>query len=348
MFNPLKSNREKARFFLMLNVALRAGLPLYRTLNIMKDSLPNYWKNVIQVLSENIRRGYSLYQSIAPFKEIFEPVTLKLIAVAENTGKLDNICIYLFEYYQTKDRVLTKIVSAVTYPIFIVIFSLIISYMILVFVFPVIVNMYAEFAANLPLVTLVLKKLVDTLSLKNILVFVSIFVVVFFLMYLLIGRERIFYIIEDILLLLPIISKVYSKFIVNNFLYAFVLCIKSGLSMSEAIKHSLSVLPANVQRRHFYDVYSRISEGQSLSSILKNKPYFNKVIINFISSYEETGNIDIVDKLINYLTFDINMFLDRVIVLIEPLLISFISIFVFFIAVAVLIPMMSISFQLVQ
>ncbi|MFN4220363.1 MAG: type II secretion system F family protein, partial [bacterium] len=149
-FFTAKSDREKARFFLMLNVALRSGLPLYQTLNIMKESLPVYWRDIITVLAENLRRGYSLSQTMKSFDEIFEPIVLKLINVGENTGKLDEVCKYLFEFYENKSKIVNKLVSSLLYPIFIVVFAFIIAYVVLNFVFPVVVTMYNEMNVKLP------------------------------------------------------------------------------------------------------------------------------------------------------------------------------------------------------
>ncbi|MEM2174947.1 MAG: type II secretion system F family protein, partial [Candidatus Micrarchaeia archaeon] len=112
----------------MMNVALRAGLPLYQTLNIMKDSLPVQWRDVVSVIAENLRRGYSLSQTMSNFKNVFEPLTLKLINVGENTGKLDEICVYLFEFYENKGKVVNKLFSSLSYPIFIVTFAFVIAY----------------------------------------------------------------------------------------------------------------------------------------------------------------------------------------------------------------------------
>ncbi|MCS6955152.1 MAG: type II secretion system F family protein, partial [Candidatus Calescibacterium sp.] len=343
-----KSDREKARFFLMLNVSLRSGLPLYQTLLIVRESLPYYWRDVVSFLSENLRRGYSLSQSMQTFKEIFEPVTLKLIAVGESTGKLDDICIYLFEFYENKSRVINKLVSSISYPIFIVSFAIIIAYIVLNFVFPVVIGMYDELNVKLPFMTQLLKLFMEFFSFQNLLIFFTLFVLVGGGVYLYIGKEKFMAFFLDMFSSLPIISNIYKKYVVNNFLYTFVLCIKSGLTMSDAIKFSLALLPERISKKHFSDVYKRVLEGEELSKILSNKPFFNKIIINFISSYEETAKTEIIDKLVGYLTFDINLAIDRVLILIEPLLVTGVSLFVFFIAASILVPIMGISMHFVQ
>lgn len=347
-FFSLNNDREKARFFLMMNVALRAGLPLYQTLNIMKDSLPVQWRDVVSVIAENLRRGYSLSQTMSNFKNVFEPLTLKLINVGENTGKLDEICVYLFEFYENKGKIINKLFSSLSYPIFIVTFALVVAYVVLNFVFPVVINMYSDLNMKLPAMTQFLKFFVDIVNLRNLLIFLVIFVLFAGFVYFYVGKEKLVGMVLDFFSSLPIISDIYKKYVVSNFLYALVLCLKSGLIMSDGIKFSLALLPERVYKKYFSDVYKRILEGEQLSSILIEKPLFNKIIVNFIASYEETAKTEIIDKLIGYLNFDINIAIDRILVLIEPVLITGVSLFVFFIAASILLPIIGISVQFTQ
>ncbi len=346
--NLLKTDREKARFFLMLNVALRSGLPLYKTLTIMKDSLPYYWKDIIVVLSESLRRGYSLYQTMGNFKDVFEGITIKLIEVGESTGKLDEICLYLFDFYETKGKVVNKLFSSISYPLFIIVFALIIAYIVLNFVFPVVTTMYNELGFKIPFITQVFKNILDLTSLKNILISLVLFLLIFGGIYVYLGKGKMNYFFLSIFSSLPIVSGIYKKYVVSKFLYSLVLCLKSGLTLSEAVKLSLQLLPQRIEQKYFSKVYKRILEGDKLSKVLKDIPIFSRVIINFIASYEETAKTEIIDKLVNYLNFEINMEIDRILIVIEPLLITGISIFVFFIAGAVLMPIIGISMQFVQ
>lgn len=339
-----KNDNEKARFFLMLNTSLRSGLPLYQSLIIMKDTLPFYWKDIVSTMATNIRNGYSLYQTMQIFKDTFEPITLRLIAVGERTGRLDDICKYLFEYYENKSKVISRLISALNYPLFIFVFALIISYIILNFILPVVIGIYDELNMSLPFITKVIMVFVmNIFSFNNVIIFFVLFLLILGGLYVFLGKEKLREIFQVVISNLPIISNIYKKYVVNNFLYAFVLCIKSGLTASEAIKISITVIPQNISKKYFSDVYKRVLEGEELSKILVGKPIFNKIVINFIASYEETAKTEVIDKLISYLSFDINLSIDRILILIEPLLVVGISIFVFFIAIAVLLPLINIS-----
>lgn len=346
--SSLKSDRDKARLFLMLNVALRAGLPLYQTLNIIKDSLPFQWRDVVTALAENLRRGYSLYQTMQTFRDIFEPLVLKLINVGESTGKLDSVCIYIFEYYESKNKIVNKLFSSMTYPFFIIVIAFIISFIILKFIIPVVINMYSELNIQLPLVTKILGLFVGLFNLTNFLIVMVVFFLILGFIYLYFGKDRFVNFIGEIFFNLPFISRIYRKFIVINFLYSFALCIKSGLTMSESIKLSLDLLPKSIYNKHFSDVYRLIMKGEPLSKILRNKPLFNRIIVNFIASYEETAKIEIIDKLTHYLTFDINLAIDSILVLVEPILIIGVSLFVFFIAASILMPIMGLVTHFIQ
>jgi len=342
-----RSNQDKERFFLMLNVAMKSGLPLYTTLMVIKDSLPISWQAVISSLADNIRKGYSLSQTMQSFKDTFDQLDLKLIYIGENTGRLENICLYLFELYNNKNKIVSKIFSSLTYPAFVIVMALVIAYIVLNFVFPLMMAMYKDIGLKLPLFTQVVKGFVDLLTLKNLIIFFVFFALIFGLVYYFLGKEKISYFLVDVFSFIPIVSKIYKKFIVVNFLYSLSLSIKSGLTMSESIKLAMSTLPKRIVDKHLNDVYQKIIEGESLSNVLKDKKIFDKVVVSFIANYEDTAKIEVLDKLIDYLIFDINLAIDNIGIL-EPLLITGVSLFVFALAIAILMPLINISVFIAQ
>jgi len=342
-----KSNIDKSRFYLMLSVSLKSGLPIYSSLMVLKDSLPLSWRAIVTSLADKLRNGYPLSTTMQSFKDTFDQLDTKLIYIGESTGRIENICFYLFELYNNKNKIVSKIFSSLTYPTFVIIMALVIGYIVLNFVFPLMMSMYKDMGLKLPWFTQLVKTFVDLLTLKNLIIFVTFLGIVFGAIYAFVGKEKISYFLVDVFSFLPIISKIYKKFIVVNFLYSLSLSIKSGLTMSEGIKLALSTLPKRIVDTHFHDVYKRILEGENLSNILREKKFFDKVVVSFIANYEDTAKIEILDRMIDYLIFDINLAIESIGIL-EPLLITGVSLFVFALAIAILMPMMNLSIFIAQ
>jgi len=191
------SNQNERRFFLMLNIAMRSGLPLYNALMVIKDSLPISWQAIASSLAYSIRKGYSLFDTMQSFKDTFDQLDLKLIYVAENTGRLDSILLYLFELYNNKNKMVYKIFSSLTYPAFVIVMDLVIAYIVLNLVFPLMMAMYKDMGLKLPLFIQMVKGFVDLLTLKNLIIFFVFSALIFGLVYYFWGKEKISYFFVD-------------------------------------------------------------------------------------------------------------------------------------------------------
>lgn len=327
----------------MLYTAVKSGLPLYRALLIIKDSLYVFFRDLILNLAEDLKRGVSLYNSLSKRKELFEPLVLRLVYVGENTGRLENIFFYIYKYYENKSKVRNKLIASTIYPVYIMIITILISYFVMTIVFPSILNLYNEMDLKLPFLTQVVSYFAKLLSFKNLIIIIIILIIfgVFFSFYV---KKDVFY--ERFflsLLNIKFINEFYKKYFNNMFLYSLSLCIKSGLSMSESIKFSLLVFPDFITKKYLGDIYKKIFEGEALSDILANNKQVPKIVTYFIRTYEETGKVEVLDSLCDFMTFEIEITLESLLSLAEPILITFVSIFTVILALSILLPVISLG-----
>lgn len=116
---PLVSNLMKsilvARFVRMLAILLKAGVSLVESLEIIKDTLDNYYyKKAIEDAKEKVQKGIKLSEALQPYYNLFIPPTIELIAVGEDTGKtsdiLSNLSVFMEEEIKRSTR---NIISAI-------------------------------------------------------------------------------------------------------------------------------------------------------------------------------------------------------------------------------------------
>jgi type II secretory pathway component PulF len=87
---PLNAQFAMARFCRMLGTMLGAGVPLVQSLNVARRSIGN--QILVDAVSQSIERvqqGGRLGESLAECKNLFPGSVLEMIAVAEESGKLD-------------------------------------------------------------------------------------------------------------------------------------------------------------------------------------------------------------------------------------------------------------------
>ncbi|MGB9638281.1 MAG: type II secretion system F family protein, partial [bacterium] len=336
-------DKEKARFFLMLYTAIKSGLPLYRALLIVKDSLDVFFRDLILNLAEDLRRGVSLYNSLNKRKDLFEPLVLRLVYVGENTGRLENIFFYIYRYYENKSKLKNKLISSAIYPIFIMVITILISYFVMTAVFPSILNLYAEMDLRLPFLTKIVSYFTKLFSLKNLIIIIIIFVIVVIFLNFYVKKDVFYEKLISSLLSIKFVNEFYKKYFNSMFLYSLSLCIKSGLSMSDSIKFSLLVFPDFITRKYLGDIYKRILEGEALSDILANNKQVPKIVTYFIRTYEETGKVEVLDSLCDFMNFEIEITLESLLSLTEPLLITFVAFFTVILALSILLPIISLG-----
>ncbi len=336
-------DKEKSRFFLMLYTAIKSGLPLYRALLIVKDSLDVFFRDLIVNLAEDLRKGVSLYNSLSKRKDLFEPLVLRLVYIGENSGRLENIFFYIYKYYENRGKVRAKLISSMIYPAFIIVVTILISYFVMTAVFPSILNLYSDMSVKLPFLTQVVASITKLFSLKNLIIILFVFFILFLVFHFFVKKDVFYEKLLSFLLSIKFIDNFYKKYFNSMFLYSLSLCIKSGLSMSESIKFSLLVFPDFITKKYLGEVYKRILEGEALSDILANNKQVPKIVTYFIRTYEETGKIEVLDSLSEFMTFEIELTLESLLSLTEPILITFVACFTVILALAILLPIISLG-----
>src|SRR3989344_4203333 len=145
------SLKNQILFIKQLAILIRAGVPLFQSLRMLKDQSRSRSMNIImnQVIKDVENEQY-LATTLGKFKKIFGELTINVIAVGEISGNLSDNLDHLVVSLKKKQSLKRKIVGASIYPVFIVIATLGISVMLTVFVFPKIIPVFQSINYQLP------------------------------------------------------------------------------------------------------------------------------------------------------------------------------------------------------
>ncbi|HEX5054890.1 MAG TPA: type II secretion system F family protein [Gammaproteobacteria bacterium] len=89
-----------ARFARTLALALKAGVPVLQAINVTARAVGNeYMSTKIISMRENIERGESMLRAAAK-QEVFTPIVLQMIAVGEETGRIDEMLEEVAGFYE--------------------------------------------------------------------------------------------------------------------------------------------------------------------------------------------------------------------------------------------------------
>jgi hypothetical protein len=150
-----ESRKVKRHEFLVFNqelaTLLKAGMPLVQSLDILRSRLSNpVFKSVLDDVYEKVRGGTALSDAFTAHGDLFPPSTRPSLMAGERSGNLDAVLRRFVSYSKTIDTVRSKTISAMIYPVILMLLALVLVGIIVVKVVPTFADFYGSFNAELP------------------------------------------------------------------------------------------------------------------------------------------------------------------------------------------------------
>ena len=150
-------SRQLTTFTRQLSILQDAGLPILRSLNILKNQAENggLRNSLIDTVYE-IEGGSSLSEAFGKNPRVYNRLYVNMIKAGEAGGALETILQRLADFLERSEELKQRIKSALTYPVFVVLAAVCILAFIMIKIVPEFRAMFEEFDSELPLMTEVL------------------------------------------------------------------------------------------------------------------------------------------------------------------------------------------------
>ncbi len=270
------------------------------------------------------------------------------IKVAEESGTLGLVLKEMSVFLKDQEKIKAKISSAMAYPLFIVMISFFMVGFMLSVVVPKITTMFDQLDQELPAITTFVVSLGDLVNENwlSILVFVFLFISVFSYMYK--NISFITYLIDKLLLKLPLFGKIIETSELAKFSYIVSVLINSGVTFVQAVKLSSNTIKNKLIANTFLNAADELVKGKKLSNALLKQSYnIDKSFIQAISLAEETSQMkDILQNLSELYAEENNDKINLMLSLLEPVLILLVGIIIGVIVTAMLLPIFSMNLSI--
>ena len=148
------SQRERADIFFQLATLINTGISLTEALNIVADQLPNKrLKEVILEVKDRVSEGIRFSKALSDFEGIFTRSYIKMIEIAEKTGKLADVLFKISQREEHRSSFNQRIAPVVLYPLFVLLFGFGVVVFLLGYVVPKMEKIFSSFHKELPFVT---------------------------------------------------------------------------------------------------------------------------------------------------------------------------------------------------
>jgi type IV pilus assembly protein PilC len=333
----LKEKIDFTQTFLTLN---KAGLPIIESLIfIEKDAASRQVRLLAQEIKKQIIAGYTLSDTISKYPNLFGQVYIGLAKAGEDSGEMDKTFERLIELLKKQGDIKGKVISALTYPVFVVLLAIAVVLVMLMFVFPAFKDMFDQQGKKLPAITQFCIDSGEFLKDKWAVIPLAIIAIIGSMIYLLRwepSKRKI----DEILLKVPLISDLVKASSFSNFLTVLQIAYDAGIPIIECLYLARTTLSNYVMQDAIKISIKKMQAGAHLSESLKAANLFPKMILFMVSTGEQSGRLgELMNQSVKHIDQQLDMVIDTLGKLIEPILLIFIGFIVCFLALSLYLPL---------
>jgi len=339
------TGKELAVFTRQLAATVNAGLLLTEALETISDEAENlYLQQIIMQISKDIQSGYDFSSALARHPKIFPDDYVSIVKSGEAGGGLAKTLTNLAKYLENVEKLKAKIKSAVRYPIFVFGFAMVVVSVIVLFLIPKFKDMYDQAGAQLPMLTRVVVATSD-FSIKYFPFLLAGIVILIFAYWFCLRFPAFRYAIDAIKLRLPIIGKeIIHKSIVSRFCHTFGFLLGRGVGLAQSLQISAQAVDNMPLAQAVDRIRAKVLSGGSISQQLKTQDLFPHLVSKMAAVGEKTGTLaTMLERTGEYYDDELEISVQNLMVMIEPVLIVFVGSIVCIVIVALYLPIFKIG-----
>lgn len=338
------SMKEKIIFTRQLAIMIKSGMPVVQALVALSEQTESrVLSEALEKIIQTVKGGAPLSGTLATYPKIFNSTYISVVASGEKSGKLDEVLNNLADQQERDYDLVTKVKSAMIYPMVILVGLIGVMLLIMFFIMPQLGAVFKDFGGTLPASTRFLLAFSDSLR-KYFIVYVIIFIILFITFKRWTkhpsGRNAI----DQLKLRLPVLGILNKKLYMARFTQTMSMLISAGLPMLEVIKISGDVITNSVYKKSITDLLSGIEGGIPFSEVLKKDKNFPPMLGHMTAIGEQSGNLDyVLSQIAGFYQREVETTTKNLSSMIEPILMVLMGIGVGFIVISVLGPISSIT-----
>ncbi|OGI51228.1 MAG: MSHA biogenesis protein MshG [Candidatus Muproteobacteria bacterium RIFCSPHIGHO2_12_FULL_60_33] len=319
---------------------LKAGVPIMQALRGLRESTQNpALAKVIASISESLDTGLDLTSALRRHPQVFSSLYVNMVQVGETTGSLQEVFLQIAVYLEREKDTRDRIKSATRYPIFVVAAIFIAIFIINLFVIPTFAKVYAGFKIELPLATKILIASSNFTVAYWPVIVMTVITAIFSIRYYVRtpeGRYRW----HRMKLGIPVVGKVIYKATLGRFSRALAVMMKSGVPLVQGMTVVSRAVDNDYISDRIVQMRDGVERGETIARTAAATGMFPSLVIQMISVGEDTGSVDdLMFNVAEYYEREVDYDIANLSTAIQPILIVFLSIMVFILALGVFLPM---------
>ena len=341
-----RRRRIGAQEFVIFNqelaALLKAGLPLLQAMDLMLERMADpHFKAVLTDIRDRIKNGEDLSEAFAAHGDTFPRLYPASLKAGERSGELEQVIRRFIRYMKLVLDARRRVVSALVYPAVLVILSITMITIMAIYVVPKFMGFFTELDAELPMITQIV--LAVSLFASNNWPLILLALVGGFVFLRTWGRTDVGRVVLDRLKLrLPFIGPVLHRFALAEFCRSLGTLLAGGIPLVPAFEIAVTSVGNTHVRSRLEPRIQMVREGKPFYEALERSEVFTDMSIDMVKVGESTGSLDdMLSNVSDFLDEQIETRMQRLLSLVEPMMLVFMGIIIAILLVAIYLPMFS-------
>jgi general secretion pathway protein F len=343
------STGEVAIFTRQLSTLLGSGMPLVPSLSIlMKQAQNPLLKKSLAQIREQVNEGKSLTESMSNFPQIFPPFYLNMVNAGEASGTINLVLERLADFSENHQAMISKIKSAMYYPIVMVLIGSAVIFLLMTFVVPKITGIFTDMHQTLPIITIILIAVSNFLKSFWWLILIMMAAGIVTFKYMTASTDAGRRMWDNVKLKFPIWGQVNLKIAIARFCRTLATLLQSGVPLLTAMEIVRNIVNNVIIGEAISKARKDVEEGKGLSGPLMQSGLFPPLVTEMIAVGEQSGTLEkMLNRIATAYETEAQANITAMTSLLEPIIILIMGVMVAFIVFSILLPIFEMS-QLVR
>jgi type IV pilus assembly protein PilC len=321
-----------------------SGLTLLRSLAILEEQTqkPKFKEAVTRVRAD-VQGGSTLSAAMAQHPDHFPPLMVGMIRAGETGGFLDDALSRIARMYEADANLRAKIKSAMTYPVIVLLFSLLLGAGVIMFIVPIFEKMFVNLGGKLPLPTQIMVSLSHNMYWVLPLLIVGAVGLLRGYRHLMKNNPAFRLKADRLKLRLPVFGSLFTKLALSRWSRNLGTLLGVGVPVIQALEVVGETSGNALVSVAMEDVREQVRVGGRISAVLDKHPLFPSMVTQMVEVGEETGQItDMLDKVADYYDKEVETATESLTSAMEPLLVVLLGAVIGTMVVCLYLPMFTI------
>lgn len=319
---------------------VRAGLPIIECLTLLLERRKNpIFKAALEDVRDRVKGGEALSDAFAAHNE-FPALYASTLASGERSGEIATVLGRYVNYTKTILNVRSRVIAALTYPAVLVCLAVIIVTILMIYVLPKFQEFFADFQADLPIYT-------------EAVIFVSHVMRNYFFLWFgtLLGGVVLFLVwrktpagrrgSEKLMYRIPLVGPIAQSFVVSRFSRTLATLLAGGIPLVTALEVVSRAIGTPIYRQSIEEVGQSVREGGALWTSLEETKIFPELMVEMTKVGESSGSLaQMLEYVADFIDQEVEQRLQRVVSLVEPIMLVFMALFVGLLLLSIYYPML--------